>query len=193
MSARQARSVARWVRDELRVPFVVVGGSAIMERYDVGSKDVDLLIAVGDWARLDNSLENRRDATPLEPASGTIRSTRVVIGSSTVDVEFISGQPFSGKRDADDFIHYVRAYRSHVVDEVPYAHPAVVFYMRLGPGIEGWELNFESIRRDLRFGVPIETLDEVVMIARHFGVDEVLSERVQWVKERLQLFHRRPD
>lgn len=188
MNPRHVEVIARWVRDRLRVPFVVVGGSAIERRYDVGSKDVDHLIAVGSWKSLDKALESRPEASPLEPTSGTIRGTVAMVGDVRTHVEFISGEPFSGKKDPDDFIDYVLAHRSKEIRGVPYADPAVVFYMRLGPGIESWEYNFESIRRDLKAGVPPNTLDEAVAIGRRFGVGPLLSERVRWVRNRFGLF-----
>lgn len=188
MKPRTVEEVAHWVRDQLRIPFVVVGGSAIEHQYEVGSKDVDLLIGVGDWTPLDRALEERRDATPLEPMGGTIRGTEVTLGGSRLEVEFISGQPFCGNRAPDDFIRYVLKHRSAEAGGVTYADPSVVFYMRLGPGIEAWEANLYSIQRDLRAGVPLGTLDEAVAIGRHFGVGDVIAERVRWAREKLKLF-----
>ena len=188
MNPRMVDRVARWIRDQLRVPFVVVGGSAIEHRYEVGSKDVDLLIGVGDWDPLDRALEGRRDATPLEPTGGTIRGTEVTLGGSRVEVEFISGQPFCGNLTPDDFVRYVRVHRSTKAGGVAYADPSVVFYMRLGPGILDWEANVYSIQRDLTAGVPLQTLDGAVAVGRHFGVGDVISERVRWTREKLKLF-----
>ncbi len=183
------REVANWVRDQLQVPFVVVGGSAIEHKVPVGTNDVDLLIAVGSWRRLDVVLEGRRDATPLNASSGTIRGTVVTVGSARVDVEFISGEPFSGPKGADDFVEYVRAYRSTLSDGVRYADPAVVFYMRLST--DDWQAYVPSILRDLRAGVPGETLVVTVKVAAHFGVREKISERVEFVRKTIRLFEPR--
>lgn len=185
------REVADWVRDQLQVPFVVVGGSAVERNVPVGTKDVDLLIAVGSWRRLDRALEGRRDATPLDTSTGTIRGTVVTVRSARVDVEFISGEPFSGQKGADDFVEYVRNYRSNVSDGVRYADPEVVFYMRLST--DDWQAYAPSILRDLRAGVPRETLDETLKVAAHFGVREKITHRVTFVRKTLQLFEPRPD
>ena len=124
MNHEQVKEVAGWL-DSLKIRYIVVGGSAI------GTKDVDVLIGVGDWEPIDRILENRREAAPLEPMSGSIRGTVVALGTEQVDVEFLSGEPFAGNRSADDFLRYVHQHRSEVDEGVRYAKPAVVWYMRL--------------------------------------------------------------
>jgi len=186
MNPQTVRKVAAWIRSELRVPFVVVGGSAIERHVSVGTKDVDVLIAVGDWSSLDSALEHRRDATPLDPSTGTIRGTVLMLPEGRVDVEFISGQPFSGSRPGDDFVVYVRNYRSSISHGIRYADEAVVFYMRLA--VDGWEANGPGILRDLRAGVPGSTLDAAVEIGRRFGRQSEIRERAAFFREKAHLF-----
>jgi hypothetical protein len=183
--ANDIARVSKWL-DALHIGYVVVGGSAIELRFQVGTKDVDVLIAVGDWGLLDQRLEHRVDASPLDPYGGTIRGTRVAIGASQVDVEFISGQPFGGTKGADAFLEYVRRYHSSVRDGVRYADPATVWYMRLST--EDWETYSLKIEQDLVAGVPSSTFDEVLRIAAHFAVRERVAGRIEFVRRTLRLF-----
>ena len=190
MKAEQVERVAKWVERDLHIPCVVVGGSAIERLAPVGTKDVDLLIAVGDWAPLDSALEHRHDATPLEPLTGTIRGTTAMVGSDRIDVEFVSGEPFCGRRDPDDFIDYVRRRRSVLANGIRYSSPGVVFYMRLSID-DDWKWYVHSVVRDLtnhERPVPLSALDETVAVARHFGRRTPILERVRWVRQQLELF-----
>ncbi len=179
MNHEQVKEVAGWL-DSLKIRYIVVGGSAI------GTKDVDVLIGVGDWEPIDRILENRREAAPLEPMSGSIRGTVVALGTEQVDVEFLSGEPFAGNRSADDFLRYVHQHRSEVDEGVRYAKPAVVWYMRLSTN--DWQQYVEKIRLDIRGGVPLETLGAVVEIGDYFGVGDKMRERVAFVRRTLALY-----
>ena len=187
MKPSDVDKVARWI-DRLGIAYVVVGGSAIERTVPVGTKDVDVLIAIGDWGPLDAALENRRDAAPLQPISGSIRGTIVTIGTRNIDLEFISGEPFSGERAPDEFIEYVRKSRSSDDRGIRYADASVVWYMRLSTN--EWEEYVPSIRRDARAGVTLSTLDQAVEVATHFGVRKKIAARVDFVRETLHLFDR---
>jgi hypothetical protein len=185
VNAKEVAEVAQWL-DSLGIEYVVVGGSAIELKHSVGTKDVDVLIAVGDWAPLDRALDERREATPLESHAGSIRGTRLHLGTQVADVEFISGQPFCGKRDPDDFIRFVRSRHSKVHGGVRFAEPAVVWYMRLST--DDWEIYALKIEQDLRAGVPADTLDRTLALAAHFGVRPKIADRVAFLRRTLALF-----
>jgi hypothetical protein len=190
LRVEEIEAVAEWLR-ELDIQFVIVGGSAIERSIAVGTGDVDVLIAVGQWEAIEKALENNRQATPLEPYSGTIRPTRLKLGTSVIDLEFISGEPFAGTHSADEFIEYVRNYRSEKSKGVRYATPPVVWYMRLSID-DQWEQYASKIRRDIISGVPASTLDAVVDIGDHFGVGDRIRERVGFVRRILRLYEK-PD
>ncbi len=186
MKSEQVEQVARWL-EGLGIRHVVVGGSAIEHSVPVGTGDVDVLVAVGDWAAIDRALENRVDATPLAPYGGTIRSTRLQLGTETVDLEFISGQPFSGNLPGDDFLEYVRTYRTTKTRGVRYATPPVVWYMRLSLD-DQWQQYVWKINRDIQAGVPVSTLDSAAAIADHFGVGPRIRERIAFTRKTLRLY-----
>ncbi len=177
---KDVRVVAQWLRSEIRVPFVVVGGSAIQLEVPVATKDVDILVSGTDLARVDSAMEGRADAHPLDPATGTLRGTRLSKGRSSIDVDFLSAGPFGG----DDFLHYVRGPGSRIHEGTRRARPEVVFYMRLS--LDDWRENVPSIERDLRGGVPESTLDRAVAVAHRFGRSQRIRERVDAVRKILQ-------
>lgn len=182
---REVVETARWL-ETLGVPFIVVGGSAIAERYRMSTKDVDVLILVGSWKQLDAVLEHHPLASPLDPFSGSIRETTVILGSRRVLVEFISGEQSSGTRSPDEFVAYVRSRWSRSAGGIRYAEAAVVWYMRLCG--EEWASYVHAFRRDLRAGVPDDTFRGVVRIARHLGAEEKIRPRIATVRELLQLY-----
>ncbi len=129
---------------------------------------------------MDSAIGNRRDAAPLEPYSGSIRGTTVSIGDSEIQIDFLAGGPFGG----DSFVEYVRGPGSRPYEGSRRARPEVVFYMRLC--LDDWRENIPSIERDLRVGVPESTLVRAVSVARRFGREAKLQERVAAVRQTIQ-------
>lgn len=187
VSRDQIKKVADWLHG-LGVRFIVVGGSAIELHYGAGTRDIDVLILVGDWRSVAEALSHSPLATPLEPDEGQLRGTQVRLGGiEPIDLEFISAEPFSGNRSPDEFVEYVRNYRSEKIGDVRYADPAVVWYIRLS--IEGlWDQYVSKIRRDIVAGVPEATFDAVVEIADRFGVADKIRERVNFAQKTLLYF-----
>lgn len=173
-----------WLRSEIGVPFVLVGGSAIRIALPVGTKDVAVLVSAADLEKADSLIEGRRDAYPLQPATGTIRGTEVSIGESRVQVDFLSAGPFGG----DEFLSFVRSRGSLRYEDILRARPAVVFYMRLA--LDDWRENIPSIERDLRVGIPRSTLAGAVSVARRFGRGDEIALRVKAVQELLRSLDR---
>jgi hypothetical protein len=177
--------VAEWLRSEIGVPFVVVGGSAVERIVPVATKDVDVLIDRGDWPTVDSKLESNSEASPLEPTSGNIRGTVLAIGGTRLDLEFISDEPFSDTRGEGAFTKFVRERGSVLQGGVRYAIPAVVFYMRMNAP-ESPELYSSSIERDILAGVPESTLDEAVRIAEQFGRGAQTASQANAVRSNLR-------
>ncbi|MGP8077764.1 MAG: hypothetical protein ACLQD8_03690 [Thermoplasmata archaeon] len=151
----------------------------------MATKDVDVLISGSDWSVVDSALESRRDASPLDTMSGSIRATVLAIGGVSIDLEFIAGEPFSGTAEPGAFGRYVREEGSVVYDGVRYATPAVVFYMRLNSP-DDWHLYLPAIERDLQAGVPKRTLDEAARIADRFGIGPEVRERIKSLRATLR-------
>jgi hypothetical protein len=184
VKADEIEAIAEKLR-HLGIVFVVVGGSALEREYAVGTGDVDLLVAVGDFDSLEEAFRDRRDIAPFEP-TGTIGSTKIIVASGWVEVEFIVGSPFSGDQRGDAFVRYVREYRSDPRGSVRWARPEIVWYMRLCT--EDWRMYVTKIRRDVRAGVPESTFDRVLDVAEHFHIAKKIGSRVDEARGALRLF-----
>jgi hypothetical protein len=184
---KNVAAVGRWLRTAIGVPFVIVGGSAIERIVPVGTKDVDVLVESADMPAVDSAIATRKEATPLEPRTGRFRGTIVRIGGASVDLEFLTGDPFSGDSDPESFIEYVRSTGSVVEGGIRYAKPGVVFYMRLNPPDDDWRAYAPSIERDIESGVTPRTLDEAARIADRFGVGPEVRGRIESIRTRLGL------
>jgi hypothetical protein len=179
---REVTAIADWLETQIGVPFVVVGGSAIARVVEVGTKDVDVLVAARDMPTVEQALDGRKDATPLDPATGTIRSTSVAVGGATIELEFIvSAHLFSGELRPEEFGEYVRRHGSEEHGGIRYARPGVVFYMRLCT--EDWKMYVTSLDRDLAAGVPSSVWDEVIALAKRFGSEDKIGKRVGQARE----------
>ncbi|MGC2034448.1 MAG: hypothetical protein WA761_03250 [Thermoplasmata archaeon] len=171
---------------EWGVDFVLIGGSVLEGRYQIGTGDVDILVTVGSFERLSQAIGDHPDrAVPMD-RTGTLATTRFLVGTAWVEVEFIHGTPFSGVRSGDEFVDYVRREESETVRGVARANPAVVWYMRLTFD-DQWLLYVQKIARDVRAGVPISTLKDVQRIADHLGVGRKFQDRIEHTREHLHI------
>jgi hypothetical protein len=170
------------------IDYVVVGGAAIERRHRIGTLDVDVAIALRDYARILETLRAHPRVRHVEDL-GTMAGCEFRVGTRWVDVELIKPALFSGRLPPDAFIDYVKRYRSERTDVGPVATPGVVFYMRLA--IPDWEVYVQKILRDVRAGVPQATLDEALAIAGHFGVRSTVEPRVRRAREMIELATRR--
>ena len=112
MKPEDVAAVGEWLQAQIGVPFVVVGGSAIGAEVPVATKDIDVLISRRDWQKVDSTLEHHSQAAPLEPMSGTIRGTVLVIGDEKIDLEFLSDAPFTGELGPEAFLRHVKEHGS---------------------------------------------------------------------------------
>ncbi len=173
--------------EELRkagIRFVVVGGKSLERKWFVGTMDIDVAVTLKDYQLALKRLRDHPRFRYIEDEE-TIAGSQFRHGTEWIDVEFINPKLFSGNRPPDDFIDYVRRHRSHADDGIVFADPEVVWYMRLAAPY--WEAYVSKIARDVRAGVPPETLNRVLDMGRHFGNFETMSARVEQVRRMLGL------
>jgi len=170
------------------IEFIVVGGASLERTFPIGTGDIDVAIALKDYAKVLEKLRAHPRVRNVEDV-GTMAGSEFRIGTRWVDVEFINPKLFAGKRPPDDFIDYVRRYRSERTELATFAAPEVVWYMRLA--VPDWQVYVQKILRDVRAGVPSSFLDKVLDIARHFDVLDVLAPRVEEARKMIELAARR--
>ena len=170
-----------------KLHYIVVGGAALERRFPIGTADIDLVIAVGEFASLPGRLARIPGVRAIEPL-GTIIGCEILVETHWTDVEFINPRLFSGKRSAQDFVRYVSRFRSDRTEVGRVARPEIVWYMRLAT--RDWVVYGQKILRDVRAGVPPTVLETVLEVAGHLGNREVLEPRVERVRELLELRQR---
>ena len=166
---------------QMDIDFIIVGGSAIeSEGYDIGTADLDFVLAPKKFDKVQKQLE-KNSKFRVRDRIKTMIESEFMFENTWQTVEFIDPAYFSGKKTPDDFIDYIKRYRSRKKEIGYVAKPEVVFYMRLM--ITDWEIYIQKILRDIRAGLPEETLDEVIEISKTLGVDDKMEPRVNKTKQ----------
>jgi hypothetical protein len=167
------------------IHYVVVGGQAIAQKAATTTRDVDVMVATDDYrttlARLRTESELTLDWEDDQIARFRIRS------AGGVPLDVINSAAFSGNKSGAEFFQYLTHDGSAEADGVAYATPEVVWYTRLLT--KRWKAYAEKIVTNVIDGVSPGRLDRVQEIARHFGTETTMRERIAYVREELA----RPD
>lgn len=167
------------------IHFVVVGGQAIAQRAATTTHDVDVMVATNDYGRTIARLRNEKDLA-FDWEDDQIARFRIrSVGGVPLDV--INASTFSGKKSGEEFFQYLVQDGSSVTDGVAYASPEVVWYTRLLT--KRWKAYAEKIITNVIDGVSSGRLGKVEEIARRFGKEATIEERIAYVREELA----RPD
>jgi len=167
------------------VRFAVVGGQAVALNAATATRDVDVMVTTDDYhgavARL-----GRDDALTLAYESGPV--TRFGIQAlHGVPLDLIDAGFFSGTKTGAEFFDFLLTEGSKGADGVVYASPEVVWYTRLMT--KRWRSYAEKIVTNVIDGLSSARLERVEEIARRFGTEATIRERIEYVREELK----RPD
>lgn len=166
---------------KLELDFVVVGGSAIEEEgYDISTSDLDFVLTPKEFHRIEERLEDSSKFR-IRDRVKTIIETGFMFENSWRTVEFLDPSYFSGEKTPEEFIDYIKRYRSKKKDIAYVAKPEIVFFMRLM--VVDWEIYIQKILRDMKAGLPRDILDDVIEIGGYLGVQDRIKERVDRTKE----------
>jgi hypothetical protein len=167
------------------IEFVVVGGQAIAQKAATSTHDVDVMVATIDYRKTITRLRTEKDLAfdweDEQIARFRIRS----IGGVPLDV--INAATFAGNKSGEEFFRYLTHDGSSVAEGVSYATPEVVWYTRLLT--KRWKAYAEKIITNVIDGVSSGRLGKVEEIARRFGKETTIQERIAYVREELA----RPD
>lgn len=168
---------------EMEVDYVIVGGSALVERdKPIGTSDVDFAIAPEDFDEITEKLKENPRFQRTEKMDPMI-SVEFQVNGAWRTVEFLNPKYFSGEKTPEEFIDYLKNYRSRKTSKGYVVDPEIVWYMRLV--ISDWEIYIQKILRDVRAGMDPTLLDKVLEVAEALGEKEKLEPRVKKTKEEI--------
>ena len=170
-------------RHEIR--FVVVGGQAIARNAATATQDVDVMVTTSDYRAAKARLQEDPELTMAWDGGAVCRFGIKEHQGTPLDV--VDAGVFSGQRTAEEFFDFLVQEQSTETDGVRYVSAEAVWYTRLLT--KRWRAYAEKIVTNVVDGIPVERLDRVEAIARRFGTEATLRERIAYVREEL----RRPD
>jgi hypothetical protein len=163
------------------IRFVVIGGQAIAQRAATTTRDVDVMVATVDY---DQALARLRTDPTLAFDWGDAHLARFRIRpSGGVPLDIVNASTFSGKRSGSEFFEYLLRDGSFESAGIRYATPELVWYTRLLT--KRWRAYAEKIVTNVIDGLHAELLRKVDEIARRFGTEAAIAERVAYVREEL--------
>ncbi|MGA8303807.1 MAG: hypothetical protein WA691_09935 [Thermoplasmata archaeon] len=167
------------------IRYVVVGGQAIAQTAATTTRDVDVMVATSDFR---TTVERFRGEKELTFDWGDEQIARFRIRSvGGVPLDVINAAAFSGNRPGEEFFRFLIEDGSKEADGIAYAVPEVVWYTRLLT--KRWRAYAEKIITNVIDGVAAGRLKKVEEIARRFGTEATIQERLAYVRAELA----RPD
>ncbi len=167
MIKRFLEEVCKELKD-IGIDYIIVGGSG------------DFVLTTKGFSEIEEELK-KSDRFRVMDRIKTMIEGEFMFENTWRTVEFLDPGYFSGKKSADEFIDYVKRYRSTKKKIGYVANPEIVFFMRLM--IADWEIYVQKILRDIRVGLPISLLDDVIEIASILGIEEKMKPRMDYTKE----------
>ncbi|MGA7476751.1 MAG: hypothetical protein WBW47_05970 [Thermoplasmata archaeon] len=166
------------------VRYVVVGGQAIGKAVRA-TGDVDVMVTTTDYLGTVAALRTDEDLEFQGEDQDVARFAMRSMDGELLDV--INAARFGGLQGGDGFFAFLEEEESVERDGIRYANPAVVWYTRLM--VDRWRHYSDKILQDLLGGVGAGRMRRVVEIAQRFGTEELLRERVAYIRSEM----RRPD
>jgi hypothetical protein len=167
------------------VRFVVIGGQAIAQKAATATRDVDVMVATADYRRTLAELRGEKELA-FDWEDGKLARFRL-LGIGGVPLDIIDAVTFSGQRTGEEFFRFLLDEASEDSDGVRYASPELVWYTRLLT--KRWRTYAEKIVTNVLDGLSAGRLAQVEAIARRFGTEKILAERIAYVRGELA----RPD
>jgi hypothetical protein len=169
---------------------VLIGGVAIQVAGFGATRDIDLVVSVAEFDKIEQSLEDDPEAEIVTNTGGWILNGRFFPqgarrrGGPYVVFDVLNPAKFVGKgHSGESFFRYLRSFGSTDTKYGRVAAPVAVFYTRfLVPGPHG-AAYLDRISRDLDEGAPVEWVDETMALARRFGTAPLVETRIAELRE----------
>ena len=163
------------------IRFAVVGGQAVARSAATSTQDVDVMVTTVAYREAVDRLKGDPELTTAFEAGPVTRfGLRDLRG---VPLDVIDAGVFSGRRTGAEFFDFLLGEQSTEVDGIVYVSPEAVWYTRLLT--KRWRAYAEKIVTNVIDGVAADRLRGVEAIARRFGTEATIRERIAYVREEL--------
>ncbi len=163
------------------IRFAVVGGQAVARSAATSTQDVDVMVTTVAYREAVDRLKGDPELTTAFEAGPVTRfGLRDLRG---VPLDVIDAGVFSGTRTGAEFFDFLLGEQSTEVDGIVYVSPEAVWYTRLLT--KRWRAYAEKIVTNVVDGVAADRLLGVEAIARRFGTEATIRERIAYVREEL--------
>lgn len=167
------------------IRFAIVGGQAVALSAATATRDVDVMVTTDDYQNAVARLGTDEALTLGVEGGAVTRFGIVALHGAPLDL--IDAGFFAGNKTGGEFFEFLLREQSTPIDGVLFASPEVVWYTRLMT--KRWRSYAEKIVTNVIDGLPAGLLAKVEEIARRFGTEATLKERVDYVRQELD----RPD
>ncbi|HEV2519384.1 MAG TPA: hypothetical protein VGX00_02020 [Thermoplasmata archaeon] len=174
------------------IHYVIVGGAAVAEVYPSESRDVDVLLMTREYARGVDALDHDPSIVSMSRDDSEMAGGHFVVGHEVVRFDVLDPSAFSGRRPGDTFFDYVARFGSRGTADGRVAKVGVVWYTRLVIESDAWLVQVQKILRDLRAGAPWALTKDVHRIARRFGVQTRIMDRLEFLQQEAERAGLRP-
>jgi hypothetical protein len=164
------------------VRYAIVGGQAIAQNAATTTVDVDIMVTTSDYR--DTVARLSQDPTlTLAWEGGPV--TRFGLQSFRgVPLDVVDAGVFAGNKSGEEFFEFLIQKESFVKDGIRYVSPEAVWYTRLLT--KRWRAYAEKIVTNVIDGLEARRLERVREIARYFGTEATIDERIAYVRDELK-------
>jgi hypothetical protein len=164
------------------IRYVIVGGQAIARTAATATRDVDVMVTTSDYRGAVARLAEDEELTKAWDGGAVTRFGIRAVRGAPLDV--VDAGVFAGKKSAEEFFDFLFDEQSAEADGIRYVSPEVVWYTRLLT--KRWKAYAEKIVTNVIDGVAASRLEKVEAIARRFGTEGTINERIGYVLEELK-------
>ncbi|MCI4350684.1 MAG: hypothetical protein L3K15_04145 [Thermoplasmata archaeon] len=167
------------------IRFAIVGGQAVALNAATATRDVDVMVTTDDYREAIARLGRDTELTLAIEGGPVTRFGITALRGLPLDL--VDAGFFAGSKTGAEFFDFLLKEGSTDPDGLVYASPEVVWYTRLMT--TRWRAYAEKIVTNVIDGLSVGYLDRVEEIARKFGTEATIHERIAYVREELK----RPD
>lgn len=163
------------------IAYVVVGGQAVARSVPTGTSDVDIMVTTADFEKTVAQL--LRDGRLRLRGARDGLALFAIESAQGVGLDVLDASPFAGAHPGEEFYRFLVEEESAENHGIRYASTPFVWYTRLLAS--RWRAYAEKILVNIVDGADPTLLTRAVEIARRFGTEGEIAQRLQYVQQEM--------